>query len=390
MIGDDICGFLEDTSDEICARWIQSSFLNPFLRNHNHEFSKDQSFDRVGTNTLTQAKSAIKLRYTLLKFLYSLFLRSSGVGTIIKPLFFDFPESRESAAVNPVHYETQFIIGKEIMVAAIVDPSASSKTVYFPANSKWFVFYSGESISCTETIGSKFCTKLFINLPNEKPLVFIKSGAIVPIQNSTLVLRTHHLDSHFSLLVALGSIDPPHTDCMFQKHIEDLLNVRFTGRAHGFLTKLQDYSEENVHEKCIRTPDSPCLYSVSVNTAIDKNSIKIYLALEDLSSEENKDLIFIDQLEVYGVTLPLTIGAEVLLRGKIQEFEGFKGFKELVEAEEKESKKESSKKRNLQVPMVMGKLEPGANCKETLLVVFQEKLVVDGQKGVVVEFSLGE
>lgn len=32
------------------------------------------------------------MRYSLLKYYYSLFVRNNGIGTIFKPLFFEFPE----------------------------------------------------------------------------------------------------------------------------------------------------------------------------------------------------------------------------------------------------------------------------------------------------------
>lgn len=37
------------------------------------------------------ARDNLKLRYSLLKYYYSVFVRKRGVGSIFKPLFFEYP-----------------------------------------------------------------------------------------------------------------------------------------------------------------------------------------------------------------------------------------------------------------------------------------------------------
>jgi alpha-glucosidase len=77
----------------------------------------------------------------LLKEYYKHFIQQRGVGTIFRPLFFEFPADMN--VYDDKFQQTQFLIGKNLMVAPIVTKGATNRSVYFPQGDRWFGYRTG-------------------------------------------------------------------------------------------------------------------------------------------------------------------------------------------------------------------------------------------------------
>jgi len=76
------------------------------------------------------------LRYSLLKYYYSVYAFNYGVGTVFSPLFVEFPEDEEC-----LDLQTQTMIGPALMITPDLTPSkiATVTTIdpYFPEGT-WY------------------------------------------------------------------------------------------------------------------------------------------------------------------------------------------------------------------------------------------------------------
>ena len=119
MVGADICGFHLSTTPELCSRWMQLGAFYPFARNHNEEKYVSQEVYALGDTHLQTSKLSLNLRYSLLKQYYSVFVKSKGMGSIYRPLNFEFPADEET--YKPEYMEEQFLIGNILMGVPMVN-----------------------------------------------------------------------------------------------------------------------------------------------------------------------------------------------------------------------------------------------------------------------------
>lgn len=84
---------------------------------------------------LAHAQVALRERYALLPYLYTLFRAANETGApIMRPMFHDFPEQ---PALHGL--EHQFMFGPAILAVPVVDEGAASVDVHFPEQE---VFYT--------------------------------------------------------------------------------------------------------------------------------------------------------------------------------------------------------------------------------------------------------
>ncbi|ESP05175.1 hypothetical protein LOTGIDRAFT_227855 [Lottia gigantea] len=192
-IGADICGFFGDSSPELCERWMQLGAFYTYNRNHNGLNNKPQDPAAFGAEVASSSRKALRIRYSLLPYLYTLFFNvNQRGGTVIRGLFHEFPTDEVARKI-----ETQFLWGSSFMVAPVYLPGVSRREVYFPGRSTiWYDYYTGSTIKSRggyETVPA----------PRDTIPLFIRGGSILPTQRPANTTMSSRLNP-FKLIVAPG------------------------------------------------------------------------------------------------------------------------------------------------------------------------------------------
>ncbi|KAF7699232.1 hypothetical protein HF521_003974 [Silurus meridionalis] len=191
-IGADICGFFDDTTEELCTRWMQVGAFYPFSRNHNAQHYKPQDPAAFGAESVLvkSSKHYLNIRYTLLPYLYTLFYRSFANGdTVVRPVMHEFYSDPATWTVD-----LQFLWGAHLLITPVLNAGADTVEAYIP-DAVWYNYETEEKIK-----ERKQHVKL--SMPLDKMGLHIRGGAILPIQRPA-VTTVYSRRSPMGLIIAL-------------------------------------------------------------------------------------------------------------------------------------------------------------------------------------------
>ena len=164
-------GFHGHPSDENYARWIEFGAFTPIFRVHG-EFNEKRQPWRYGPVAEAATTKAIRLRYTLLPYIYAYQHRASthGVG-LVQPLNFIWPQ--DAKLRNDMD---AWLFGDWLLVSPVVQRDQTSKHIYLPTGT-WTDWFSGKTYQGGQTITVATDAKRWDDIP-----LFIRNGAIIPTQ----------------------------------------------------------------------------------------------------------------------------------------------------------------------------------------------------------------
>ena len=170
--GADLCGFSCDTTPDLALRWLEFGLLTPLMRNHSAVGTRMQEYYRF-PEVLPAVRNMIRLRYALLPYLYSEFMKAALENTsYFRPLAFDYPDDPDAREV-----EDQLLLGEGLMAAPVYVQNAHGRHVYLPEPMKLLRLRAVDDYDEEILPAGHHYIRCALN----EMLLFIRPGHIIPV-----------------------------------------------------------------------------------------------------------------------------------------------------------------------------------------------------------------
>lgn len=173
---------LDDTGfRELYVRFLQFAGFLPMFRSHGTDVPREiWQFGQRGTPYFDAIEEAIRLRYRLMPYVYSL---AGGVwrenGMMVRPLLFDFPQDPKAAACA-----TEYMFGPSLLVCPVTEPMLHAPgsaplhrpatwECYLPAGCDWYDFWTEQRHPGGQTVT--------VEAPLNRMPLFVRAGSILPM-----------------------------------------------------------------------------------------------------------------------------------------------------------------------------------------------------------------
>lgn len=174
----------QDTYNELYCRWIQFGAFCTIMRSHGSGTDRAiYQFGKEGESYFDVINRYINLRYALLPYLYSTDRRVHNDGfSFMRAMGIAYPTD---AATHEL--KDQFMFGRDILVAPVLQPQAEQRTTYLPKGDNWTDIWTGQQLQGGQKVTREVDMALM-------PL-YVRQGTIIPWGPNVQYSEQHNWDN---------------------------------------------------------------------------------------------------------------------------------------------------------------------------------------------------
>ncbi|RKP00204.1 hypothetical protein CXG81DRAFT_13501, partial [Caulochytrium protostelioides] len=146
LVGADVGGFLGNPDVELQTRWFQLAAFQPFFRGHAARTTDRREPYLADAPWAGMIRAALRTRYRLIDWLYSLAEQSHRTGAPLnRAMFHHF-----AAHMSPAAYgmDDQFLLGDALLIKPVVAPEQAHVTLWVPGLGQaqaWYDYTTGRA-----------------------------------------------------------------------------------------------------------------------------------------------------------------------------------------------------------------------------------------------------
>jgi len=178
-----------DDYPELYVRWFEYGTFQPNFRSHGSR--KHNEVWSYGKQAEPILEKYLRLRYQLMPYIYTLGYDAHQTGApFMRGLFMDFPHDPNVANIGD-----EYMFGPALLVAPVTDQGATTRSVYLPAGTDWYNYWTNERVH-----GGR---RITVAAPIDIIPLFVRAGSILPL--GTPVESTNDKQNIAELRVYSGS-----------------------------------------------------------------------------------------------------------------------------------------------------------------------------------------
>ncbi len=156
-----------DDYPELYVRWFEYGAFQPNFRAHGSR--PENEVWSYGKQAEPILEKYLRLRYTLMPYIYSLAYRTHLTGApFMRGLFMDFGDDPKVADIGD-----EYMFGPALLVAPVVEQGMTTRQVYLPAGTDWYNFWTNEKLHGGQTVT--------VAAPIDTLPLFVRAGSILPM-----------------------------------------------------------------------------------------------------------------------------------------------------------------------------------------------------------------